>query len=152
MWLKMSEIAKELDVSKDVVKYHRKSLSEEQVKKIDGEIFISPEGIELIKSKLKKDTYHANFETYVRQSLKRLDDGLGMVNHLLLDNLSQTDKNVPTPPKEPNLATELATVLDNSDFQTWYAQKKNYSFWSDWQKEHVLVKDLQEFITLNQLN
>lgn len=149
MWLKMSEIAKELDVSKDVVKYHRKSLPEETIQKINGEIFISPEGMEQIKGKLKKDTYHAHFETYVRQSLKQLDDRLEMVNHLLLNNITSTNKPVTTPQKESDLVTELETYLTSPDFQSWYTQKKHYPMWSDWQKDYVTLVDLKEFISLN---
>ena len=33
MWLKMSEVAKELGVSKDVVKYHRRSISDDLIEK-----------------------------------------------------------------------------------------------------------------------
>jgi len=124
MWFKLLEIAQKLNVSKDVVKYHRKSLPEETIKKLDGEVYISEEGMELIRLKLKKDTYHENFEQYVRQSLRKLDQRLDMVNHLLLEK------------KHSELISSLDTILISPSFQEWY----------DGKLEDVTVVELKEYL------
>lgn len=130
MWFKLLEIAKKLNVSKDVVKYHRKSLPEETIQKLDGEVYISDEGMELIRLKLKKDTYHENFEQYVRQSLRKLDQRLDMVNHLLLENKT-------TSKKKNKLVSEIDAILFSPQFEEWYGHEVN---------RDISVSDFKKFV------
>lgn len=136
MWFKLLEIAQKLNVSKDVVKYHRKSLPEETIKKVDGEVYISEEGMELIRLKLKKDTYHENFEQYVRQSLRKLDQRLDMVNHLLLEKAPNLTQSVFLPKEDKELISSLDTILISPSFQEWY----------DGKVEDVTVVELKEYL------
>lgn len=67
----MSDIAGELGISKDLVKYHRKSLPASEIRKApDGKVWISETGKNMIKGKLRKESYEKSFEENVLASLK----------------------------------------------------------------------------------
>lgn len=145
MWLKMSEVAKELNVTKDVIKYHRKSLPEETVKKENGEVYISTEGMTIIQSKLKKETYNAHFETYVRKSLRQLDGRLDTVTSLLikliLANGSQSTHEMTT----KDISYELINITQNQSFQEWYCHKNQLPYWEEQKLSEVTVLDIVDF-------
>ena len=63
----MLEVSKELNISKDLVKYHRKYLSESDWFLDKGKIMISVEGVEKIKGRLRKSpsSYSDGFETAI---------------------------------------------------------------------------------------
>lgn len=85
-WKTMLEIAKELNVGKHIVKYHRKKLEESEVKIIDGVTYISPEGYLKIKAILDPKDYDDDFEELVIEELKS-------IKGLLLSDVSSTEKN-----------------------------------------------------------
>ena len=51
-WKTLKEVAEELGISKDLVKYHRKNLNIFQVEQKDGVYRISPSGVDEIRSRL----------------------------------------------------------------------------------------------------
>lgn len=71
-WKTLKEVAEELGISKDLVKYHRKNLDIFQVEQKDGVYHISPSGVDEIRSRLRKDSYDATFEEKVMRRLKCL--------------------------------------------------------------------------------
>jgi len=141
MWLKMSEIAKELGVSKEVVKYHKRSLPEMVYKKVNDEILISPEGIATIKSKLKKETYNAHFETYVRKGLRSIEGELDTVIHLLLEQSHKVDQRLLEGLKM-DLNRELKNLVATETFQRWYCDKENLNSWESALIEDIKVMDI----------
>lgn len=70
-WKTLKEVAEVLKISKDLVKYHRKHLTENQLKKHDGVYYVSESGVEEIRSRLTKTKYDTSFEETV---LKRLGE------------------------------------------------------------------------------
>ncbi|MGT2772616.1 hypothetical protein [Streptococcus marimammalium] len=84
----MLEVAKELGVSKEVVKYHRKKLEKTDYAQIRGQYFIFEEGIEKIKGQLRKDTsmYSNGFESNVLRRLTEIELSL-MLMQTKLDEL-----------------------------------------------------------------
>lgn len=69
----MLEVSKELGVSKDVVKYHQRKMDASDSFKAGGKIYITPSGIEKIKSGLRKDKefYSVTFESKL---MRRIDE------------------------------------------------------------------------------
>ncbi|HFU4026397.1 TPA: hypothetical protein ACGO0F_002153 [Streptococcus suis] len=72
-WKTMSEVSKDLGISKDLVKYHKKNLPEEYWKMSEGKVYISEVGVEKIKGKLRKEKYEASFEESIIQRLRMLE-------------------------------------------------------------------------------
>lgn len=150
----MSEVAKELGVSKDVVKYHRRSISDDLIEKKDGEVYVSPEGVEWIKGKLKKDKYHANFEAYTRAKLK---ESTGMLHHiydLLQTRLIVEPSLAKLSNEEQDQAIDLGqlikTDIESRDFITWYSQVQNIDEWADWRYRYILLADYLEYLEQKQ--
>lgn len=70
----LSMLAREFGTSKDVMKYHRKHLSDDFIRKDDkGVVWVSETGKSIIQGKLRKEDYSPNFEQEVLQSLRRLE-------------------------------------------------------------------------------
>lgn len=70
----LSMLAREFGTSKDVMKYHRKHLSDEFIRKDDkGVVWVSETGKSIIQGKLRKEDYSPNFEQEVLQGLRRLE-------------------------------------------------------------------------------
>lgn len=146
MWLKMAEVAKELGVSKDVVKYHRKSISDDFINWKNGEIYISPEGVKWIKSKLKKDTYHANFETYTRAKLKESTGMLDMIYELLQTKLIVEPALAKSSNQESLNLTQLIQEELTEEFIQWYCQHKQIDTWADWQYKFIYLNDFLDYL------
>lgn len=70
----MLEVSKELGVSKDVVKYHQRKMDTSDSFKVGGKIYITPSGIEKIKSGLRKDKsfYSVTFESKLMNQVYEL--------------------------------------------------------------------------------
>lgn len=78
----MSDIAEELGISKDLVKYHRKRLPASEIWKApDGKVWISETGKNIIKGKLRKESYEKTFEENVLASLARIEWNLDLGGH-----------------------------------------------------------------------
>lgn len=70
----LSMLAREFETSKDVMKYHRKNLPDEVIRKDEkGMVWISETGKAIIQGKLRKEKYSPNFEEEVLQGLRRLE-------------------------------------------------------------------------------
>lgn len=70
----LSMLAREFGTSKDVMKYHRKHLSDDFIRKDDkGVVWVSETGKSIIQGKLRKEDYSPNFEQEVLQGLRRLE-------------------------------------------------------------------------------
>ena len=70
----LAELASELGTSKDLMKYHRKSLPEsEYFKNSRGVIYISEVGKAIIQSKLTKKEYSPEFQKQVLQKLNEIE-------------------------------------------------------------------------------
>ncbi|RCW16106.1 hypothetical protein CAC02_10465 [Streptococcus gallolyticus] len=71
----MLEVSKELGVSKDVVKYHQRKMNSNESFKAGGKIYITPSGIEKIKSGLRKDKefYSVSFESKLMSQIYELN-------------------------------------------------------------------------------
>ena len=69
----MLEVAKELGVSKDVVKYHQRKMETDESYRANGKIYITPAGVEKIKNGLRKDKefYSVTFESKL---MSQIDD------------------------------------------------------------------------------
>ena len=69
----MLEVAKELGVSKDVVKYHQRKMDTGESLKKKKKIYITPAGVEKIKNSLRKDKefYSVTFESKL---MSQIDD------------------------------------------------------------------------------
>lgn len=69
----MLEVAKELGVSKDVVKYHQRKMDTGESFRANGKIYITPAGVEKIKNGLRKDKefYSVTFESKL---MSQIDD------------------------------------------------------------------------------
>lgn len=72
-WLTTLEVAKRLNVSKEVVKYHRKKLDADKVKELDGVFYISEQGVKDISSRLTKMAYANSFEGQVLERLSSIE-------------------------------------------------------------------------------
>lgn len=72
-WKTMSEIAEELKISKDLVKYHRKKLDDDEVMSHRGVVYISASGVEKIKQGLRKENYSLGFERNILQRILDLE-------------------------------------------------------------------------------
>lgn len=70
----MLEVAKELGVSKDVVKYHQRKLNTSESFRMEGKIYITPAGVEKIKGGLRKDKefYSVTFESKLLSQIDEL--------------------------------------------------------------------------------
>ncbi|MHB9782186.1 hypothetical protein ACXM1Q_005500 [Streptococcus sp. 10F2] len=71
-WKTMFEVAKSLGISKNLVRYHRSKLSDEDVKKKNGVTYISPNGVEEIRSFLRKTDLDISFEESVLEKLESI--------------------------------------------------------------------------------
>ncbi|GFK31876.1 UNVERIFIED_CONTAM: hypothetical protein KB573_10300 [Streptococcus canis] len=88
-WKTLKEVAEELRISKDLVKYHRKNLGLFQMEKVDGVYRISPSGVEEIRSRLRKESYDATFEEKVLRRLQMIEQQQELMYNLLLETLSE---------------------------------------------------------------
>lgn len=88
-WKTLKEVAEELGISKDLVKYHRKNLGLFQMEKVDGVYRISPSGVEEIRSRLRKENYDATFEEKVLRRLRMIEQQQELMYNLLLETLSE---------------------------------------------------------------
>lgn len=88
-WKTLKEVAEELGISKDLVKYHRKNLGLFQMEKVDGVYRISPSGVEEIRSRLRKESYDATFEEKVLRRLQMIEQQQELMYNLLLETLSE---------------------------------------------------------------
>lgn len=88
-WKTLKEVAEELGISKDLVKYHRKNLNIFQVGQEDGVYRISPSGVNEIRSRLRKDRYDATFEEKVMRRLSMLEKQQELIYELLLKTLNE---------------------------------------------------------------
>lgn len=155
----MSNIAKELGVSKDVIKYHKKSLPDATLRRSErNEILISEEGIEQIKKRLKKDTYTDNFETFVRKELRELNGKADLYYDFLLHRLGSPEPEIITiPPVNPTIKnSEHSALLEyfyinprealGQPFIEFYCQKReDIDSWADWRWDFVTLPDLEEY-------
>lgn len=101
-WKTLKEVAEELGISKDLVKYHRKNLDIFQIGKENGVYLISPSGIDEIRSRLRKDSYDATFEEKVMRRLGMIEKQQELIYELLLKMLNER--------KQP-LEGRIATIL-----------------------------------------
>lgn len=70
----LSMLAREFGTSKDVMKYHRKHLPDDFIRKDDkGVVWVSETGKSIIQGKLRKEDYSPNFEDEVLKGLRRLE-------------------------------------------------------------------------------
>lgn len=146
-------IASELGVSKDVIKYHKKSISEAEIGWDEGQVIISPAGVDYIKSRLKKENYNENFEKYTRSKLKNIEGRLELIDEFLVKKLV-LDKKVESIPEqetspvlknEVDLLTELYELL-NDDFKKWYCEKNKYPNWEDWHLGFVKLVEVTAYL------
>jgi hypothetical protein len=87
-WKTLKEVAEELGVSKDLVKYHRKNLDIFQIEKENGVYYISPSGVEKIRSRLRKESYDATFEEKITRRLHMIEHQQELMYKLLLEVLN----------------------------------------------------------------
>lgn len=85
-WKTMLEVAKELDITKSLVRYHRPKLTDDEVKIQDGVTYISPQGIAKIKTFLRTPDYSDDFEMIVKHQLN-------LIQELLITNRNSPEKN-----------------------------------------------------------
>ena len=85
-WKTMLEVAKELDITKSLVRYHRPKLADDEVKIQDGVTYISPQGIAKIKTFLRTPGYSDDFETIVKHQLN-------LIQELLVTSRNSSGKN-----------------------------------------------------------
>lgn len=85
-WKTMLEVAKELDITKSLVRYHRQKLADDEVKIQDGVTYISPQGIAKIKTFLRSPDYNDDFETIVKNQLN-------LIQELLVTSRNSPEKN-----------------------------------------------------------
>ncbi len=85
-WKTMLEVARELDVTKSLVRYHRQKLADDEVKIQDGITYISSKGVAKIKTFLRSPDYSEDFETIVKNQLN-------MIQELLVQTRSSPEKN-----------------------------------------------------------
>lgn len=159
LWKKMSDIAKELGVSKDVIKYHKKSLPDTTLRRSErNEILISEEGIEQIKGRLKKGTYTDNFETFVRKELRELNGKADLYYDFLLHRLGSQEPEIITipsgnPPIKNNEHTSFSEHFYTNPrealgqgFIEFYCQKRgDIDSWTDWRWDFVTLPDIEEY-------
>ncbi|WP_159560548.1 hypothetical protein [Streptococcus halichoeri] len=88
-WKTLREVAEELGISKDLVKYHRKNIGLFQMEKVDGVYRISPSGVEEIRSRLRKESYDATFEEKVIRRLRMIEQQQELMYNLLLETLNE---------------------------------------------------------------
>ena len=97
----MREVADELGISKDLVKYHRKKLGKEDYLVVKGKYMILETGVAKIKSYLTKEkgAYSTQFEHKVLDKLFEIDMKLLMLSRSLDDleqKISAMDQGVTT--------------------------------------------------------
>lgn len=85
-WKTMLEVARELDVTKSLVRYHRQKLADDEVKIQDGITYISLKGIAKIKTFLRSLDYDEDFEAIVKNQLN-------VIQELLIQFRSSPEKN-----------------------------------------------------------
>lgn len=88
-WKTLKEVAEELGISKDLVKYHRRNLNIFQMEKVNGIYRISPSGVEEIRSHLRKESYDATFEEKVICRLHMIEHQQELMYKLLLEVLNE---------------------------------------------------------------
>lgn len=84
-WKTLKEIAEELGVSKDLIKYHRKNLDVFQIEKVNGIYQIAPSGVEGIRSRLRKESY----EEKILRRLHMIEYQQELMYKLLLEVLNE---------------------------------------------------------------
>ncbi|WP_164682367.1 hypothetical protein [Streptococcus hyointestinalis] len=89
-WKTMLEVAKELNITKSLVRYHRQKLTNSDVKMKNGVTYISPQGIVKIKSFLRSSDYSDDFETIVKNQLNLIQDLLVTSKNLPEKNTKET--------------------------------------------------------------
>nr|WP_176453897.1 hypothetical protein [Streptococcus anginosus]BBC53695.1 hypothetical protein [Streptococcus anginosus subsp. anginosus] len=88
-WKTLKEVAEELGISKDLVKYHRKNLDIFQIERENGVYRVSPSGVEEIRSHLRKESYDATFEEKVMRRLHMIENQQEVIYSLLLKVLNE---------------------------------------------------------------
>ena len=88
-WKTLKEVAEELGISKDLVKYHRKNLDIFQIERENGVYRVSPSGVEEIRSHLRKENYDATFEEKVMRRLHMIENQQAVIYSLLLKVLNE---------------------------------------------------------------
>lgn len=83
-WKTMVEVAKELEVSKDLVKYHKGKMPSEYWRFAERKVLISPEGVEYIRGRLRKEKYDITFEEQLLSRVRVLEQYVNTNYHLLL--------------------------------------------------------------------
>ncbi|MGC4439441.1 hypothetical protein ABXW85_11225, partial [Streptococcus suis] len=89
-WKTMLEVAKELNITKSLVRYHRQKLTNSDVKMKNAVTYISPQGIVKIKSFLRSSDYSDDFETIVKNQLNLIQDLLVTSKNLPEKNTKET--------------------------------------------------------------
>ena len=89
----MLEVSKELGVSKDVVKYHQRKMGANDSFKANGKIYITPSGIEKIKSGLRKDKefYSVTFESKLMNQICELRVSQSIHDCKIKDTMEKLD-------------------------------------------------------------
>ena len=89
-WKTMLEVAKELGITKSLVRYHRQKLEDIDIKKQGGVTYISPQGVMKIKSFLRSTDYDESFETIVKNQLSLIQELLMSRTELYRENTRDT--------------------------------------------------------------
>ena len=89
-WKTMLEVAKELGITKSLVRYHRQKLENIDIKKQGGVTYISPQGVMKIKSFLRSTDYDESFETIVKNQLSLIQELLMSRTELYRENTRDT--------------------------------------------------------------
>lgn len=76
-WKTMLEVARDLGVSKRVIKYHKEKLSSADKRVENGVIVISPRGIEQLSRFVRPKEYTQGFEKEVLKRLETIENKLG---------------------------------------------------------------------------
>lgn len=105
-WKTMLEVAKELGITKSLVKYHRQKLQSGEVKVENGLTFISPQGVSKIKSFLRSVDYSEEFETVIQNQLNVIQE--------LLINLQTSPRSEKKTTKE-KIENFTKFLIENSD-------------------------------------
>lgn len=93
-WYTMLEVARQLKTSKEVVKYHRKNISSENIKREDGIYWINERGTKEIKDRLQKEKYSKTFEDEVVNGLAVLKKEIEVLENLFSFRLSSLEEKI----------------------------------------------------------
>lgn len=114
-WRTTLEVAKFLNVSKDVVKYHRKKLSPLDVLKSDGKYVISEAGVAQIKSMLRKESYSLGFEEKVLERLRAIEGEISLLRAVYgsrIESLQEAQGTSLTASEARELSERLEELLE----------------------------------------